>query len=839
MIPRRLRLTNFMSHAETDVDFTGLHAAVLTGHNGAGKSSLLDAITWAMWGVARTAGDQVVRVGEAECAVELVVEVGGVTYTVRRRRSTHKSVPTSLEFSADGRPLTCSGVRETQAAITAAMGVDYDTFAASAFLGQGRADVFTASTPKARKELLGEVLGLGRYDVLAVAAREAAKTAATQAEMHRATVARLEDGAGDVEDVRRQLERAEAAVKTIEVSREEAEQEHTKLLTLTAKARGWQAEYDRNRAAAKVADDAATRTEAALFASRATLAGLQEKTAGHAAAKARFDGWQALAAEEGAAREKAEAWDKLDRAIGAASAARSATRAEKGRALAALDAGLALLPGLLASHVTASARLADAPDVTAEFEAAREAGAALEAKRVALVTRADGYAASAKSWDAKRVALETATQGEGCDAACPTCARPLTDAAMAEVRATMLTEARDYRDGQADDLAEAAKLAAEVALKREACERLRDQMRARVDLVNQVAQLDSQIAIVRRDEEVASSLAAEIAALDAPDPAVEAMQAQRDAVDFDAAHYAKLRCDLAALADAPAAWQEVQAAMLDLERGKAEVARLEAELTAHAEAMGRAKEAADAVALEAMTHDFAGLLAGLDVSVDESIREIASLRTAEREADRLVNDLDATIRRIEGEAVALADARVALDLALATEADYRTLTLAFGRNGIQAQAIEAAIPEIEEEANRLLADLGDNRTHVELVTQADLKGGGVKETLDVRISDDAGERPYEAYSGGEAFRVNFALRLALARLLARRSGAPLQLMVVDEGFGTQDEAGRTRLLQAINAVAPSFALILIVTHIRDLMDAFTQRIDVTKVGGVSKVKVAA
>ena len=57
-----------------------------------------------------------------------------------------------------------------------------------------------------------------------------------------------------------------------------------------------------------------------------------------------------------------------------------------------------------------------------------------------------------------------------------------------------------------------------------------------------------------------------------------------------------------------------------------------------------------------------------------------------------------------------------------------------------------------------------------------------------------GTRNYELFSGGEAFKVNFAVRVALSRLLARRSGAKLETLIVDEGFGSQDEASRERLV---------------------------------------------
>ena len=104
----------------------------------------------------------------------------------------------------------------------------------------------------------------------------------------------------------------------------------------------------------------------------------------------------------------------------------------------------------------------------------------------------------------------------------------------------------------------------------------------------------------------------------------------------------------------------------------------------------------------------------------------------------------------------------------------------------------------------------------------------LRETLDMVISDSLGERDYEMFSGGEAFRVNFAIRLALSKVLARRAGARLQTLVIDEGFGSQDAEGRQRLIEAINLVQDDFAKILVITHLEELKDVFPTRIEVEK-----------
>ncbi|MDJ0732933.1 MAG: SMC family ATPase [Nostocaceae cyanobacterium] len=166
---------------------------------------------------------------------------------------------------------------------------------------------------------------------------------------------------------------------------------------------------------------------------------------------------------------------------------------------------------------------------------------------------------------------------------------------------------------------------------------------------------------------------------------------------------------------------------------------------------------------------------------------------------------------------------------------YQELAQAFGKNGIQTLMIENVLPQLEAETNQLLSRLSANQLHVQFVTKragrsgkSSKKNAKLIDTLDILIADARGTRAYETYSGGEAFRINFAIRLALAKLLAQRAGAALQLLIVDEGFGTQDSEGCDRLIAAINAIASDFACILTVTHMPHLKEAFQARIEVSK-----------
>ena len=184
MIPLTLNVRNFMSYTDVHepLRFDGIHVAVLTGDNGHGKSALLDAITWALWGRARArAVDELIHAGASEMEVEFEFELDGDTYRViRKRQRRGKSGYSDLQFAvlAEGgyKPLTERSVVETERLIERTLRMSYDTFTNSSFIQQGRADSFTINSPADRKRILAEVLELGYYDELEGRAKERFKT---------------------------------------------------------------------------------------------------------------------------------------------------------------------------------------------------------------------------------------------------------------------------------------------------------------------------------------------------------------------------------------------------------------------------------------------------------------------------------------------------------------------------------------------------------------------------------------------------------------------------------------------------------------------------------------
>lgn len=266
-----------------------------------------------------------------------------------------------------------------------------------------------------------------------------------------------------------------------------------------------------------------------------------------------------------------------------------------------------------------------------------------------------------------------------------------------------------------------------------------------------------------------------------------------------------------------------------LERAEALIER-DTQALANAEAL-LARLDDDIAALSAQRGELQTRLAALAPSQRRRDEAEALLRERQRTraiAERDLGEKQSYLQRSERATEELLSCEAHRDAMTHRKGLFDELTGSFSKKGVQALLIEAAIPEIEREANVLLGRMTDNQMHLSLETQRGTKKGDVAETLDIKISDALGTRDYDAYSGGESFRVDFAIRIALAKLLAHRAGARLETLVIDEGFGSQDAKGRERLVEAITSVQPDFKQILVVTHIQELKDMFPVHIEISK-----------
>lgn len=898
MRPLAIELENFCWYAKTRVDLRAINFAAVVGANGAGKSSLIDGITWALYGEASKgtgAGPYIRKVnGELQypLRVALEFELHGCTYLVVRQQTRSKAFLDLYTKGPGGQwiGLSASHKRDTQEEILRLLRLDYKTFTASALMLQGRSDTFTGNmTDGERMQVLQSILGLDRYKALLEAAKSKATALAATADSLAEQAASLRNRAMDKrtmevnleahreaeEQTRLAVEAAEAVVRELE-----AKAAHRKLL----EKRVADLEAARNRENATLERLAQERLHLASEVQRleAAIKRPQELEA------------EVPAAQQAVADAEAEA---------AAADAEVAALAEKAAASSAADTRLSEAQQEYARLVLAQqnrqqrvatlrAQVRSADVVIAEAEQIRECAAKLpeiEAELDALeLARAELTSAEATlrevtaacaAWEQVRQArlnqtrqrLEAARRqaallglvpcnGTDMQAGCRLLADAIEHARLVDnLRGEVAAiEAEVYPDSEVLEAARRTHAAAvakwdserydslKLLARRyrtyadklphlEAAEERRRQAVADLETLKQEAEVD-EARLRELQEEVLPRLRAEVEAAQRVRADLERAK-QRQAVAGAKARtlqrslsglLGQLEAARQAAEEAAARLPEVQQRLRDL---AVEEARAAAEIATLTEQHAQAMRDLQATA-------------GVDMQVVLAQDELRAKRKRLEEITAAIGGLKVRIEELERAAADAerleAEAKAARDQA----AVYGVLVEAYGgrRNvaSVQKLIVEAAVPQIERLANAFLERLAAGRLQVRLDTTAEKAStGGDKEVLRITVLDHGTARDYRTFSGAERFMVDMGLRVALARFLAHRAGAEVDLFVMDEGLGALTPDNREAVVAALEEVAREFGTVLVITHIEEVRDRLPQRIVIERANTGSRVTVMA
>ncbi len=875
MIPLHLRIAGFLSYREpVELDFTGFDLACISGHNGAGKSSLLDAITWALFGTARRRDDAIVNLQSKAAEVTLTFEYEGSIYRIQRALPRGKT--TVLEFQvleAQGgaaaeqvrteagaahphfrlpehpvwRPLTERVMRDTQRRIEDTLRLDYETFVNASFFLQGKADQFTQQPPGKRKDVLGTILGLEVWEQYKVRTGERRRKLEADLLIVDHRIGEIDGELAEAAPRKKRMNELESQLLQLTVSRQsQAEVLESVRRTVVT--------LNQQRKVVDMLGDSLAR-------SRAQWTALCSRLAEREAARSRSADLVTRAAEIETAYQAwrktvsdLQAWDKSASAFREVDQQRApllqkiatekARLEEEQRSLLLQEATVKQQQGTITAL---QQQIEGVQRQLAEAEARLSRRVELEEQRTT-----SRYTQATLTAENERLKAEMKEMRERMDAlasasgaACPLCGQELSPEHRAETlqqleaggkeKARLFRSNKDQLDAaiaaQKDLDASLATLAT-AETERIARSSTLAQLNERLETLQKVAgdwesQGSQRLREVRKQlegEKYALEHRKELARLDK-----HLAELGYDAAAHDATRKAEL--DQRPADEAYRGLETARAALAPLE---SEVTTLKADIASHESEIARQdveyqatrseleKAAANAPDLEQAERTF------LALSEQENLlnQEVGAARQKV-----------AVLEELRTRKHALATEREDLALEISR---HKALERAFGKDGVPALLIEQALPEIESRANKLLERLSDGSMSVRFLTQAgykDKKRDDLRETLEIQISDGAGLRDYEMYSGGEAFRVDFAIRLALSEVLAQRKGARLQTLVIDEGFGSQDVQGRQRLIEAINLVKDDFAKILVITHLDELKDAFPTRIEVQKTAEGSTVQV--
>jgi exonuclease SbcC len=910
MIPIHLRLSGFLSYQDpVEIDFTAVDLACISGSNGAGKSSLLDAITWALFGQARKRDDSIINLHPDIKAAEvsLIFSYEGNIYRVQRTAPRGKT--NLLEFqilqgddgrtfagsalkiesgvqtgerqtkvesngsssivgrspagsshggrdsesanarllSAKWKPLTEHTLRETQMRIEQTLRLDYETFVNASFFLQGKADQFTQQRSGDRKRILGSILGLEVWETYRLQAVERRKGVESEISAIDGRLHEISAELGEEDARKARLKELEAELEQISQARQVQETILENIrktaATLAEQGRLVEALARQTQAASERLKEMERRVEARQKEKEAytqIIARAQAIEAAYAAwqqARADIEYWDIIA------QRLREQEKRRQGPLDEINAARARLQQEQQTLVSqqsAVNNQQSAIPDLLAQLESIQKSIAEAEDLLSQRKSL-EANLQ-EARQGQAEARAENPRLKAEM-DHLKERIDQLSEAEG--AACPLCGQPLQPEERSRLVEELSGQGRDLGDRFRANLAvmrDSEKAVRDLELQIASLgiaetnlrtyNRTVDQINGRLEGIEQ-SRVDWARSGAARLEEIDQALETETFAQEARARLAE-IDAELKAIGYDAAAHDAARKAEAAGRSADTelrGLEKARAVMAPLER---EISELESQISVHKSEVDR------------QTRDFdeaAARLAAAQAEAPDLNTAERSLYLLQEQENRLRMELGASRQKV----AILKDLkarRKALDAqreALARKAgQYKQLERAFGKDGVPALLIEQALPQIEVKANEILERLSGGSMSVRFVTQTaykDKKRDDLRETLDILISDGAGIRDYELFSGGESFRVNFAIRLALSEVLAQRAGARLQTLVIDEGFGSQDNLGRQKLIEAINLVRPDFAKILVITHIDELKDAFPTRIEVEKTHRGSTLRV--
>ena len=198
MIPLSLTVENFMCYGEgvPTLNLEPIHIACISGNNGYGKTALLDAITWAIWGKARAkTHDELVNINQQSMFVELDFLIHESRYKVTRTYSKSKGssagksdLNLSLVTDDTATSLMANTIRETEEKIISLLNMDYETFINTSYLKQGDSNRFTSSRPTERKKILADILDLSYYETLEAASKQLSRDLGTDVAIKKALI---------------------------------------------------------------------------------------------------------------------------------------------------------------------------------------------------------------------------------------------------------------------------------------------------------------------------------------------------------------------------------------------------------------------------------------------------------------------------------------------------------------------------------------------------------------------------------------------------------------------------------------------------------------------------
>jgi exonuclease SbcC len=779
-----LHLCNFRQHIETRITFEAGITGII-GPNGSGKSTILEAIAWALYGMpaARGTRDSIrsYRAGQrAAVTVELDFELGGHRYLVSRGL-------TSAEVYLDGAasPIA-TGISSVTELLRRRLGMSHDEFFNTYFTGQKELSVMAAMAPAERAQFLSRVLGYERIRTAQGLVRERRKAIVSETAGLRSAMSDPETVNRALADATLRLSDARVRANTAGMRRVAARRA---LDEITPR---WEAmQRERDALQALVSEMRVVDGERAAL--ERDVARVDRELADAALARDEVNRLTAALAEFPALHAEMR---ELDRACNEAGRRRTLEETER-----ALLEELAKLRDRRAKIDTAPSLELEATEQLAQARAELDR-VQLEFERVQTDWVRDKQEAETKRQslvdqlgDVRRQREQIVELGE--NGTCPICARPLE---------THFRTVLEFLDSQIETITVDGKY---FRARIEQLEAMPPEVKAfdeqRRQLFDTVGKLERRLAKVQAAVQELAGLTRDIASKDERH-AVVRREMETIAVSYDAARHEHVRQLIERLTPLSVRAAKLTAQLerepqLTLERDRARVslAQVVARLATLTE-RGKRLTFSDAsfAELRERHEQAAAELRAAELTVVGADAELASAQAALESAEQVKAEL---AKNEEHLGVLVRERRL-----------HEELDRAF--TDLRTDLNQALRPEISDLASRYIRDLTDGRySEIEL-----------DDLYNIIVLEDAIPKP--VISGGEEDLANLVLRLAISEMIAERAGHAFSLLILDEVFGSLDEARRHNVVDLLRRLQDRFEQVILITHIESVREGLDRVITV-------------
>ena len=848
MIPLLLTVKNFMCYGEDvpSLNLEPVHIACISGDNGYGKTALLDAITWSIWGKSRArTQDELVNIARNSMFVELDFFAGDNRYRVTRTYAKSKGASSgkselnlSIIVGDTVTSLMANTIKETEEKIVDLLNMDYETFINTSYLKQGDSNRFTSSRPSDRKKILADLLDLSYYERLESASKQHSRRLQNDVAVQRSVI----------ENKSSIVQKKEVLLEKLETYEKESRNLLSEEQSLSSKLE----DYNLNRQTllAEISNKKTVSDQIKTSEKEVDLMLVQEMRW-----KAELDELKTLLSRSEEIQSSYKEYQDLRSEYGKSSTLMSDFHKINEEKIV-IEKTIAIEKLKLESQIanewkrinTDLQPLVDSiPTLLHEINLANTTLQSLETeigKREHLLDNANAMSEKVTILQISNKTLMTQMSDSRnrfdminhAEAACPLCLQSISDGSKDHIRDGLQREGETSKAEYESNLKKIQTLTerkkeiitnneleqSNLVQKKTGTEKLK------FNLMNQLAKSeDSSIEL--------SSIKLNVAQ----------MEEQLNSEQF---HSEELK-QLKTLGSKLKKLEDTEKKHSHLE---SRVEQLSPYLELHAQLQGSKDRL---ISVTQSIEDTKSIREARQTQIENwksELVRIGKMMAEKGDLEQTINLIQSKIKEVKGQnlnAVTIREqTRYQIEEIYKAEEDiksmgleilksneevqlYEELASAFGRNGIQALMIERAVPMLENTAKELLARLSDNKMTIKLELQegrTDRATGLPSEELTITISDEQGTRSYETFSGGETFRIDFAIRIAMSKLLASRSGSPLPILFIDEGFGSQDTVGQERLIEVIQSISEDFEKIIVITHIDSMKENFNQQIEISK-----------